>query len=93
VERDKPCTTTLQAVERNKPYAATLQLVERDKTCTTTLQAVERNKPYAATLQAVEVLLHNGGFCNNGTPKQCLHLPLHFLTNALLNTLFTQRYT
>ncbi len=37
------------------------------------------------------VLLHYGGFCNNCTPKRCLHISVHFLTNALQNTLFTQR--
>jgi hypothetical protein len=29
------------------------------------------------------VLLHNGGFCNNCTPKRCLHISVHFQTNAL----------
>jgi hypothetical protein len=29
------------------------------------------------------VLLHNGGFCNNYTPKQCLHISVHFQTNTL----------
>ena len=37
------------------------------------------------------VLLHNGGFCTkSGTPKRCLHISVHFQTNALYN-LFTQR--
>jgi hypothetical protein len=29
------------------------------------------------------VLLHNGGFCNTCTPKRCLHISVHFKTNAL----------
>jgi hypothetical protein len=29
------------------------------------------------------VLLHNSGFCNNCTPKRCLHKKVHFQTNAL----------
>jgi hypothetical protein len=29
------------------------------------------------------VLLHNGGFCNNCTPKRCLYISVHFKTNAL----------
>ncbi len=30
-----------------------------------------------------EVLLHNDVFCNNCTPKLCLHIEVHFQTNAL----------
>ncbi len=29
------------------------------------------------------VVIHNGGFFNNCTPKRCLHIPVHFQTNAL----------
>ncbi len=29
------------------------------------------------------VLLHYDGFCNNCTPKWCLHIQVHFQTNAL----------
>jgi hypothetical protein len=29
------------------------------------------------------VLLQNGGFCNNCIPKRCLHISVHFRTNAL----------
>jgi hypothetical protein len=29
------------------------------------------------------VLLHNGEFCNNCTPKRGLHISVHFQTNAL----------
>ncbi len=36
------------------------------------------------------VLLHNGGFCNNYTPKRCLHMSVHFQTNAL-KTLFLHK--
>jgi hypothetical protein len=31
----------------------------------------------------IMVLLHNGGFCNNCTPKRCF---LHFQTNPIYNT-------
>jgi hypothetical protein len=27
-------------------------------------------------------LLHNGGFCNNCTPKRCLHILVHFQTKT-----------
>jgi hypothetical protein len=37
----------------------------------------------------VRKLQHNGGFCNNCTPKRCLHISVHFQTNGLENTLFT----
>ncbi len=29
------------------------------------------------------VLLHNGGFFNNCNPKRCLHISVHFKTDAL----------
>ncbi len=30
----------------------------------------------------LEVLLHYGGFCNNCTPKRCLHISVHFQAHA-----------
>ncbi len=43
---------------------------------TSSLKAESRGK--------ISVLLHNGGFCNNCTPKRCLlHISVHFQTNSL----------
>jgi hypothetical protein len=36
------------------------------------------------------VLLPNSGFCNNCTPKRCLHISVHFQTNALLKVLSSE---
>jgi hypothetical protein len=39
-----------------------------------------RMSPWDAAFLLSSVLLHYGEFCNNCTPKQCLHISVHFQT-------------
>jgi hypothetical protein len=41
------------------------------------------NDTLSVCLNDMSVLLHSGGFCNNCTSKRCLHISVHFQTNAL----------
>ncbi len=52
VERDTPCTSMLQAVDRDTHFTS-MQAVERDTPCTSMLQAVDRDTHFTS-MQAVE---------------------------------------